>query len=349
MRIYEELFIVRPDATDEEIDPSDRAIERSSSRSRAARSTKRKSGACAAGVSRAEVQRRPIHPAAVHSQAGSCERNRTPSACQRPGDQVLDGSHRREAEADRKAQEATRKARCAQAAEAGSRLPSPLLRRCRSEAAPHSGARRSGVPVHRPKQSRSSRQKGHARRINMAETRGGRPIAASQRPTGGDKAIATGKKQYFRRKKVCRFCVEKIDDINYKDMRLLTASFPSAARSRPAAFRASAPRTRSGLRSHQAGAQHRSAAVRGGDVGRRTRLMEVILREDIEKLGHRGSRRESSRRIRPQFPAAEEAGCGRHRVQQATLSSRNGKPGFARKPKLKPMLRIWRSCCRASR
>ncbi|MFL6351044.1 MAG: 30S ribosomal protein S18 [Bryobacteraceae bacterium] len=53
------------------------------------------------------------------------------------------------------------------------------------------------------------------------QQRGGRPIAASQRPTGGDKAIATGKKQYFRRKKVCRFCVEKIDDINYKDVRLL--------------------------------------------------------------------------------------------------------------------------------
>ncbi|MGI8961115.1 MAG: 30S ribosomal protein S18 [Bryobacteraceae bacterium] len=55
------------------------------------------------------------------------------------------------------------------------------------------------------------------------QQRGGRPIAASQRPTGGDKAIATGKKQYFRRKKVCRFCVEKIDDINYKDLRLLSS------------------------------------------------------------------------------------------------------------------------------
>jgi small subunit ribosomal protein S18 len=55
----------------------------------------------------------------------------------------------------------------------------------------------------------------------MAENRG-RPISASQRPTGGDKAVAT-KKQYFRRKKVCRFCVEKIDDINYKDVRLLSA------------------------------------------------------------------------------------------------------------------------------
>src|SRR5437764_887585 len=56
----------------------------------------------------------------------------------------------------------------------------------------------------------------------MAEIRGGRPISGSQRPTGGDKAIA-GKKQYFRRKKVCRFCVEKIDDINYKDTKMLHA------------------------------------------------------------------------------------------------------------------------------
>ena len=54
----------------------------------------------------------------------------------------------------------------------------------------------------------------------MAESRGGRPMSASQRPTGGDKALAT-KKQYFRRKKVCRFCVDKIDDINYKEVRLL--------------------------------------------------------------------------------------------------------------------------------
>lgn len=56
----------------------------------------------------------------------------------------------------------------------------------------------------------------------MAEKRGGRPIAASQKPTGTDKAIATGRKQFFRRRKVCRFCVEKIDDINYKDVRMLT-------------------------------------------------------------------------------------------------------------------------------
>ncbi|HVX65930.1 MAG TPA: 30S ribosomal protein S18 [Bryobacteraceae bacterium] len=55
----------------------------------------------------------------------------------------------------------------------------------------------------------------------MAESRGGRPVPGSQQPTGTDKA--GGKKQYFRRKKVCRFCVEKVDDINYKDVRMLNS------------------------------------------------------------------------------------------------------------------------------
>jgi len=56
----------------------------------------------------------------------------------------------------------------------------------------------------------------------MPESKG-RPGSAGQRPTGGDKAVATQKKQYFRRKKVCRFCVERIDDINYKDVRMLSS------------------------------------------------------------------------------------------------------------------------------
>src|SRR4029077_8153614 len=63
----------------------------------------------------------------------------------------------------------------------------------------------------------------------MAESRGGRPISASQRPTGGDKGLRT-KKQYFRRKKVCRFCVEKIDDINYKDVRMLQSFISERAK-----------------------------------------------------------------------------------------------------------------------
>lgn len=58
----------------------------------------------------------------------------------------------------------------------------------------------------------------------MAESRGGgRPMSASQRPTGGDKAVMSQKKQYFRRKKVCRFCVEKVDHIDYKDVKMLSS------------------------------------------------------------------------------------------------------------------------------
>ena len=66
----------------------------------------------------------------------------------------------------------------------------------------------------------------------MAESRGGRPISASQRPTGGDKAVVT-RKQYFRRKKVCRFCVEKIDNIDYKDVKLLSAFISERGRITP--------------------------------------------------------------------------------------------------------------------
>jgi small subunit ribosomal protein S18 len=48
--------------------------------------------------------------------------------------------------------------------------------------------------------------------------------------TGGDRPRMGGRpggpsreggRKFFRRKKVCKFCVEKIEDINYKDYRLL--------------------------------------------------------------------------------------------------------------------------------
>ncbi len=55
----------------------------------------------------------------------------------------------------------------------------------------------------------------------MAEHRGGRPGSASQRPTGGDKAVVS-RRQFFRRKKVDRLSVDKVDDIDYKDIKLLS-------------------------------------------------------------------------------------------------------------------------------
>jgi small subunit ribosomal protein S18 len=39
------------------------------------------------------------------------------------------------------------------------------------------------------------------------------------RPGGGGR---DGGRKFFRRKKVCKFCTEKIDSINYKDVRLLS-------------------------------------------------------------------------------------------------------------------------------
>jgi small subunit ribosomal protein S18 len=41
-----------------------------------------------------------------------------------------------------------------------------------------------------------------------------------QRP-GGPGGPREGGRKYFRRKKVCKFCTEKIEAVNYKDVRLL--------------------------------------------------------------------------------------------------------------------------------
>jgi small subunit ribosomal protein S18 len=64
-----------------------------------------------------------------------------------------------------------------------------------------------------------------------------RPAATADAPAGGDRPERSerrgprpggpgggregGGRKYFRRKKVCKFCVEKIEAINYKDVRLL--------------------------------------------------------------------------------------------------------------------------------
>jgi small subunit ribosomal protein S18 len=57
-----------------------------------------------------------------------------------------------------------------------------------------------------------------AERPDRGERRPGRggPGGPGGRGDGGP-----GGRKYFRRKKVCKFCVEKIEAINYKDVRLL--------------------------------------------------------------------------------------------------------------------------------
>jgi small subunit ribosomal protein S18 len=45
----------------------------------------------------------------------------------------------------------------------------------------------------------------------------------------GDK----GRRTFFRRKRVCKFCVEKIDYINYKDVKLLAPYIPERGKIQP--------------------------------------------------------------------------------------------------------------------
>jgi small subunit ribosomal protein S18 len=53
------------------------------------------------------------------------------------------------------------------------------------------------------------------------------PRPSTPRPAGGPRSGGRpgggrdGGRKFFRRKKVCKFCTEKIDSINYKDVRLL--------------------------------------------------------------------------------------------------------------------------------
>jgi small subunit ribosomal protein S18 len=51
------------------------------------------------------------------------------------------------------------------------------------------------------------------------------PRSSSSGPRQGGRPGGTGRdggRKFFRRKKVCKFCTEKIDSINYKDVRLLS-------------------------------------------------------------------------------------------------------------------------------
>jgi len=47
----------------------------------------------------------------------------------------------------------------------------------------------------------------------------------------GDKA--GGRRGFFRRRRVCKFCVEKIDYINYKDVKLLAPFIPERGKIQP--------------------------------------------------------------------------------------------------------------------
>ena len=66
--------------------------------------------------------------------------------------------------------------------------------------------------------SESAPSSGHSSGHSSGPRPGGRPGGGpGGRPSGGP----GGRGKFFRRKKVCKFCTEKIDAIPYRDVRLL--------------------------------------------------------------------------------------------------------------------------------
>ena len=66
----------------------------------------------------------------------------------------------------------------------------------------------------------------------MREERGGRGGRDKDKKDGkGGEAPRRG--GFFRRRRVCKFCAEKIDYINYKDVRLLTPFLPERGKIQP--------------------------------------------------------------------------------------------------------------------
>jgi small subunit ribosomal protein S18 len=87
----------------------------------------------------------------------------------------------------------------------------------RPSAAPAAAASSAPERPERPAGDRPDRPSGGG---GGDRGRGPRPGGPGRGP-GGPGGREGGRK-YFRRKKVCKFCVEKIDAINYKDVRLLS-------------------------------------------------------------------------------------------------------------------------------
>jgi len=60
---------------------------------------------------------------------------------------------------------------------------------------------------------------------------GGRPGSGGRGPRGGGRG--GGKRYFFRRRKVCKFCADKIDHIDYKDVKLLSQFVPERGKLLP--------------------------------------------------------------------------------------------------------------------
>ena len=83
---------------------------------------------------------------------------------------------------------------------------------------------------------------------------GGRGRGGSSRTgaagAGGERGGAAGgqRRSLFRRRKVCKFCADKIDDINYKDVKLLSGFVPERGKVLPRRISGTCAKHQRGLR-----------------------------------------------------------------------------------------------------
>lgn len=67
----------------------------------------------------------------------------------------------------------------------------------------------------------------------MSEERGGRGRGGKKDDKNKGERPRGGGGGFFRRRRVCKFCADKIDYINYKDVRLLTPFIPERGKIQP--------------------------------------------------------------------------------------------------------------------
>ncbi|HEX2446547.1 MAG TPA: 30S ribosomal protein S18 [Vicinamibacterales bacterium] len=64
----------------------------------------------------------------------------------------------------------------------------------------------------------------------MSEERGGRQGRGGK---GGDKGGQGQRRTFFRRRRVCKFCTDRVDYISYKDVRMLMPFVPERGKIQP--------------------------------------------------------------------------------------------------------------------
>jgi small subunit ribosomal protein S18 len=69
----------------------------------------------------------------------------------------------------------------------------------------------------------------------MFQPRPGGGARGAAKPAGGrgGQGKDAGKRYFFRRRKVCKFCADKIDYVDYKDVKLLTSFVPERGKILP--------------------------------------------------------------------------------------------------------------------